>query len=453
MDSNKIKFENVVPAYEGMHDWEFYPSYIMTEYEQCMEEGLDIEKYKPIFEGISKLPKDAVKKKFGDLAYEVIMSAKQREDYKYNEPSDLEGIRALRKTYKDFKCGDGELDGKILGAWQGRVVGCMLGKTVEGVRSDKLIPMLKETDNYPMHKYIFKADLEKIGIDKYVTNPWYADEIDGMPVDDDTNYTVLAYRIVSDCSRDFCPANVAWAWTAYQHKGSYCTAERKAYCNFVANYMPPYSAVYQNPFREWIGAQIRSDYYGYINPGNPELAAEMAWRDASISHVKNGIYGSMFVAAMIATAAVTDNMEDILLSGLAEIPHTSRLYEEIMFVYDSYKNGTDKADVFAAIHEKYDEYTEHGWCHTIPNAMIVAASVLYGEGDFGRSICMSVEAAFDTDCNGATVGSIVGMAKGAEGIPAEWTDPLKDKLNTSINGVGTVSISEMAKKTMEHLPK
>ena len=105
------------------------------------------------------------------------------------------------------------------------------------------------------------------------------------------------------------------------------------------------------------------------------------------------------------------------------------------------------------IHGEYDEHTAHGWCHTISNAMIVAASLLYGEGDFGKSICMAVETGFDTDCNGATVGSVLGMANGIESISEDWTKPINDTLHTSIFGVGTVKISDRAKLTMQHITK
>ena len=209
--------------------------------------------------------------------------------------------------------------------------------------------------------------------------------------------------------------------------------------------------MYMNPYREWIGAQIRGDYFGYINPGDPKMAAEMAWRDASISHVKNGIYGEMFIAAMIAVAAVTNNAEEIILGGLAEIPHTSRLAEDVMSVLDAYKNGKTHADVLAMVNAKYDEYTAHGWCHTISNAMIVAAALLYGAGDFGKSICLAVQTGYDTDCNGATVGSVFGMANGVASIPEYWTKPINNKIHTSIFGIGTVNITDCAEKTMKHI--
>ena len=313
---------------------------------------------------------------------------------------------------------------------------------------------MKETDNYPMHRYIYKSELSNEIINKYkypFASREYADEIDGMPIDDDTNYTVLAQELIEKYGKDFTPYDVSRVWLDYQPKRFYCSAERVAYCNFIKGYVPPESAIYKNPFREWIGAQIRADYFGYINPGNPELAAEMAWRDASISHTKNGIYGEMFVAAMLAVAAETDSFEDIIKGGLAQIPCTSRLYESVTEVLNGFKNGVDQEEAFKKIHKKYNEYTEHGWCHTISNAMIVTAALLYGNGDYGKSICMAVETGFDTDCNGATVGSIIGMAKGIDNITEYWTKPINDTLHTSIFGVGTVKISDRVQLTLKHI--
>ena len=272
-----------------------------------------------------------------------------------------------------------------------------------------------------------------------------------MPIDDDTNYVVLAQKIIEKYGRDFTSYDVSRIWLELQCKDAYCTAERVAFCNFVKGIEPPESAVYKNPYREWIGAQIRGDYFGYINPGNPELAAEMAFRDASVSHVKNGIYGEMFVAAMLAVAAATDNVKDIILGGIAQIPHTSRLYEAISDILEGFDNGVSQEVCFADIHSRYDEHTSHGWCHTISNAMVVAAALLYGDGDFGKSICMAVETGFDTDCNGATVGSVLGMAKGIGGIGTVWTEPINDTLHTSIFGVGTTKISERVKLTLSHI--
>lgn len=451
------KTGTIKPQYQNIHDWEFYSSNLHTEYLQSVEEGLDIEAYRDVFSSISKLPKSEFKKKFGDVLFEIIASAKQKEKYPYIEPSELEKIKVLRKKVDlDSTYEKNTLEDKIHGAWMGRICGCMLGKPIEGIRTNELIPFLKETNNYPMHRYTYRSDLTEEILGKYnfaFRGRSYADEIDGMPVDDDTNYMIMAQEIIKTFGRDFTPFDVAIAWLKYQGKDAYCTAERVAYCNFVKGFYPPESAVYKNPYREWIGAQIRGDYFGYINPGNPELAAEMAWRDASISHVKNGIYGEMFVAAMIAVAATTNDVEKIVLGGLAQIPYTSRLYESVMSIVEAFKSGVSQQKCFDGIHDKYNEYTEHGWCHTISNAMIVVAALLYGRGDYGKSICMAVETGFDTDCNGATVGSILGMANGIHSIPEYWMKPINDTLHTSIFGIGTVKISDCAKQTMEHIVK
>lgn len=450
-----LKADSILkPQYNNLNDWEFYASNLMTEYEQSVDEGLDIEAYKDLFSVVSRLPDSEAKSGFAGILFNVVSKAKLKEQYPFIEPSELCEIRKLRKPYAFYEKSQSFSENKISGAWMGRVCGCMLGKTFEGIRTDELIPFLKETGNFPLHRYVTESDLKEDIVNKYkysFRNKCYADTLSGMPVDDDTNYTVLYQEIIEKYGKDFTSFDVASAWLDYQSKNSYFTAERVAYCNFINGFVPPESAKYKNPFREWIGAQIRGDYFGYINPGNPERAAEMAFRDACISHTKNGIYGEMFVAAMLAAAAETDEIIDIIHAGLGEIPYTSRLYKAISSVCDGYKNGVSREKCFKQIHSEFNEYSGHGWCHTISNAMIVVAALLYGNGDFGRSICMAVEAGFDTDCNGATVGSILGMANGIDSIPEYWIKPINDTLHTSIFGIGTVRISERIKLTLEHI--
>ena len=438
--------------------WEVYADEMRTEYRQSMEEGLDIEQYKGLFEEVAKMESSTIKDALADALYQLIRRAPIRADYAYDEPSDLPTIKALRKAHTfEGKVPEGKaLEDKIAGAWYGRIAGCLLGKPIEGIKTAALHPMLKASGNYPMHRYIHSTDITE-EIAESGSFWWkgrcYADTVKYMPWDDDTNYVVLGQLLIQRSGRDFVPQDVANLWLNYQPKDAYCTAERVAFCNFIRGFAPPASAVYKNPYREWIGAQIRGDYFGYINPGDPETAADMAWRDACISHVKNGIYGEMFASAMIACAAATDSIEGIILGGLGEIPATSRLYESIMKVLDDYKNGVSQEEAFKKIQEEWDEHNGHDWCHTISNAMIVAASLLYGKGDFGASICMAVQACFDTDCNGATVGSILGMRGGIGCIGEEWTAPINDTLETPIFGVGMAKISTLVEKTLKHLPE
>lgn len=452
----KIYNSEIKIDYNNIDALNRYPQDLKTEYIQSMEEGLDVEKYKNLFDAVDALAPGDYKTRLSDIIYEMVINADMQPGYKYNEPSTLKEIKDLRKPHEfETKMPDDEtLRKKIHGAWMGRACGCLLGKPVEGIRSNELIPLLKETGNYPMHRYILSTDITDEICSHYkfsLKNKAYADTVDGMPVDDDTNYVALAQKIIEDYGRNFSSENVATAWMKYQSIFSYFTAERIAFVNFTNCIMPPASAMYKNVCREWIGAQIRGDYFGYINPGNPEKAAEMAFTDARISHVKNGIYGEMFASAMIACAAVTDSIEDIILGGLAEIPSTSRLYEAVMKIFEGYKNGVTLDECFDVIHSAYDEHTDHGWCHTISNAMIVTAALLYGEGDFGKSICIAVGMAFDTDCNGATVGSVLGMRNSIDGIDEYWKKPVNGKIHTSIFGVGTVNIENAVNMTMEHM--
>ena len=444
------------PDFESIHYWELYEEDLPVEYKQSVEEGLDVAHLEELMKATAKLPRSLYKQQLGDVIFAMISEAKLRADYSYNEPSDLEEIKALRKThaFAAVTPTQEQLKEKIRGAWLGRAVGCLLGKPVEGFMSEDLLPMLKNSGNYPLQRYINSADVPQEFYEKYpyplACKP-FGDTVDGMPVDDDTNYTVLAQLLIEKYGRDFTSFDLSRLWLDTQRKDAYCTAERVAYKNFVNGLVPPQSAQYKNPYREWIGAQIRGDYFGYINPGKAELAAEMAFRDASMTHIKNGIYGEMWVSAMIACAAVTDSIKDIIFGGMAEIPQTSRLYEALQQLLSDWENGVTQEVCFAKIHEIFNEHDWHDWSHTICNALVVAAALLYGAGDFSRSICMAVETGFDTDCNGATVGSVLGMRNGASCIGEQWLKPLNDTIHTSIFGVGTVNISQLTEKTMEQL--
>jgi hypothetical protein len=232
-----------------------------------------------------------------------------------------------------------------------------------------------------------------------------------------------------------------------------CTAERVAYRNLCLLKPPPDSASFRNPYREWIGAQIRADFWGYAAAGDPELAAEFAWRDACVSHVKNGIYGEMWAAAMIAASFVTDDIPTIIRAGLAQIPAKCRLADYLEQLFEWQDIGVDYDTAVYRIHEFWDETRAHDWCHTISNAMIVTAGLLYGEGDFAKTICRAVQPCFDTDCNGATTGSIMGILYGRRELPDNWTSVINDTLHTGVAGYHTVKLSDLTRASLEVLQR
>jgi len=378
-----------------------------------------------------------------------------RKNYEHREPSDLSAIRNERGSGpRKFArmLPDAVIKDRIHGAWLGRCIGCMLGKPIEGIHRDDLFRFLKATGQYPLRDYIAfarparkKLDPKDTGL--VASHLWYDAVTDHMPVDDDTNYTTTGLLVLEQHGATFTPVDVAFFWMRNIPLLSTCTAERIAYRNFSHQIQPPASATWRNPYREWIGAQIRADAFGYACAGDPERGAELAWRDASISHVKNGIYGEMLMAALIAAAPYAKDMRDLLLIGLSEIPAQSRLHQDIEAAMQWHASGMSYDDAATKVHERWIESDPHDWCHTNSNAVICALALLYGNGDFGESICKAVQACFDTDCNGATVGSIMGMMLGTKGVPAKWARRIKNTLHTSLQGNTVVKIDAMAERT------
>lgn len=436
--------------------WMHYEKYIMIEYLQCKKEGLIVDDLKPLCEYVGNNYGKIDVKQLGEDLERQLHSCKKDENFKYAEPSTYDEIIQELKpsTFIKKELSNDDIKNHIKGAWIGRLAGCLLGKPLEGWRSHNIIKMLKETNNYPLSRYISKKDFSKELIDSLwidVNSFWIDNLKDASFNDDDTTYTVLALKNVLYWGRNFTSYNVLETWLRFLPMVITCTAERIAFRNAASGLLPPFTATHQNPYREYIGAQIRGDFYGYININNPKEAAKMAFNDASISHTKNGIYGEMFVSSLNAIAPCYDNMETIILKALEQIPYNSRFHEEIMLVINDYKNNVSEEDNRKNIQKRYNENIELEWGYVLSNAAIVAHGLLYGKNDFALSIGYAIMCGFDTDCNGATVGSVIGMFLGAKKIPSYWYESFKSKLYTSVEGYNLVDIETLVNETLKCL--
>ncbi len=340
-------------------------------------------------------------------------------------------------------------ENRIAGGWFGRAAGCILGKPVEGMSRQVIRQILESNGTWPLADYITQKGIPEKLLQEH---PWnrhggsesLRENIVCVTEDDDMNYPMVNLAVLESFGRDFSTQQVATTWLGMLPVLTTFTAERVAYLNLLNGLVPPETATHRNPYREWIGAQIRGDIFGWISPGNPRVAATLACKDARLSHVRNGIYAEMFVAAMVAAACVIDNPRDVVEAGLRAIPSDSELARAISFALSlpdaesTWEKGVDRL---------YERFGRYHWVHAINNAALVAAAILYGKGDFEQSICNVVMGGWDTDSNGATVGSIVGTMIGQKRLPARWINPLNNKIRTSLKGFDNSAISALAERT------
>ena len=372
-----------------------------------------------------------------------------------DEPSDLDAIRAQWAAPPALsRPGRAALAERIRGAWLGRAAGCVLGKPVEGLSRAGIREILIASGRWPLADWFTARGLPD---DVAARHPWnrasrstsLAENIDGMPEDDDLNYTMLALALVERTGRDFTTDDVATAWLRDLPGLRVFTAERAVYRNLLDAIQPSEAASIRNPYREWIGAQIRTDLYGWISPGAPRAAAELAWRDARLSHTRNGIYGAMFVAAMAAASCAAEDVGTVIAAGLSVIPPRSRLARSIGLGLDLARG---KVPAEEAIDEIYAAHAGLHWVHVLNNASVVAFALAASGGDFSRAITTAVAAGWDTDSNGATVGGIAGALAGLSGLPARWTRPLRGRIATSLPGFDGATFDDLAQRTLALVP-
>ncbi|MCG0239451.1 MAG: ADP-ribosylglycohydrolase family protein, partial [Firmicutes bacterium] len=162
------------------------------------------------------------------------------------------------------------------------------------------------------------------------------------------------------------------------------------------------------------------------------------------SHTANGIYGAMFVAAAIAAAFATRDVEAAIRIALSEIPARSRTAEMVRDVLAWRKAEPTWEGAWERLRAKWGSLHR---VHTINNLGLVLLALLYGEGDFTRTICLAVQGGWDTDCNGATAGSIFGAMHGTAAIPDRWIAPFADRVETGLFGFGEQRLSDLAART------
>lgn len=331
-------------------------------------------------------------------------------------------------------------------AWQGRISGCQLGKPVELLSilrgHEALAAYLREADALPLRDYVaFRGHPD-------VPEAWCRDGFVRSEPDDDVNYSFLALLVLERFGAAFTTEDVARTWLRLLPVGQTYTAERAAYGTLLARGHERFADGHalgfdvtecaDNRYSDWIGAQIRADMYGWVAPGRPALAAELARRDAALSHRGDGIHGAAFVAALGAALGVA-SPDAAFAQALAEIPAASRAHEAASFG----RSLAGRSDGGAAIRERYAALSP---VHAVNNLAIVVWSLYSHLGEFGAAIGEAVAAGLDTDCNGATVGALWALQGGD--VPERWTAPWNARVGLSLAGHEEISLGALVERSV-----
>ena len=339
------------------------------------------------------------------------------------------------------------IEQRIRAAWEGRISGCLLGKPVEilSMREGKtsLEAYLKEAESFPLRDYVNHLEHPLI---KGLSINCCKGKIVRAEQDDDITYTVLALMMLEEHGLNINTDDVARTWINKLPAGATFTAEREAYISLLEKMNFDYQwggkrdfdldSISDNEFNDWIGAQIRIDMYGWVLPGHPEKAAALARKDASLSHRGCAVECSAFLAALAAYIPVCKTRISAIENSLELIDKDSDAYQAVAIGISN--SGKSSEDII----EKYKELSP---VHSLNNLAVVVWSFLSFQDSFDEAVGEAVSAGWDTDCNGATVGGLVGLAEGE--VPKKWTDPWKGKVNTTIAGLGELNLKNLIQRT------
>ena len=203
--------------------------------------------------------------------------------------------------------------------------------------------------------------------------------------------------------------------------------------NMRSGIMPPLSGEYNNAkWKTSNGAWIRSEIWACLAPGNPMLAAQFAWNDACVDHgCAEGTFAEIFTATLESAAFIEKDRDKLIQFALTMIPVDCLVANAVKTAVEAKKSGITWQEAREAV---ITATKDLGWFQAPRNVAFTMIGWLYGDGDFGKSVCIAVNCGDDTDCTGATMGSILGIIHGTAIIPEKWRIPIGD-------GIKTIAIS------------
>ena len=401
-----------------------------------------------------------------------------RNDWPYVEPNGIEEIQSESDPTRhlgpiktiDFE----ESSNRVKAAFLGSISGCILGKPLEAsLTGNEIKSALEAAEEWPMNDYVTSKIKEYLPRVHESFNETAREYINYVAPDDDINYTIMGMLILEKFGTEFTHENMEELWIHHLPINTTFGPERTrllnvglnsldsvSRSNFLSkggvgksknkeNYKKRLDAIndYLNPGDELCGAAIRADAYGYALPGNPELSSELAARDAGFTHNRTGIYGTMFIAALISCSLVMEDKNEIISTALKYVPQKSRFFYRSKLCFEELKQANNWEDGYLRINKLLNEY---GHCRIYQEIGMLMNSFIFANNT-SEGICIQVSQGADTDSFGATSGSVLGSYYGPSGLDPKWLEPFNDDIHTGMAWFFERSVSNLASR-MGQLP-
>ena len=321
-------------------------------------------------------------------------------------------VRLLERQAVDMGAA---LEDRLHAGWLGQIIGGAYGTCMEGYTTDNILKAYSD-----LRRYIRKPNT----------------------YNDDITYELALLAAYEQHGAGTTSRDIAFEWLS--RIGFGWSAEDMALRNLRCGIMPPESGRFNNPWGEWIGAQMRGTILGQLYPGDAAAAARAAWQDAEISHFHNGILGEVFNAILCAMAFCESDTRRLVQQAIDCIPADSQYGSVIRFALEQCRAHDDYLSAWRVCEKKLERYN---WVHAYPNAAIEVIALWFGQGHFVDTLEICGICGKDSDCNAAQLMTILGSSTGMDGIPQDWAAPFQDRLDTYVRGMEHLSIRKLAART------